>query len=153
VKLSLDTLNYPLLRETNEEKCGIGQNMYRFDRVPLINISMLYAEPEIFVVEAGFVFLGGRTATQAEVDSIQKHEEGHKRDMKCIAQKFPAQKIMFDGCFCSEELESLIQQELDEGDNIHADMFYKADSTYHERYKYSGYPPEEEMDVCPDYIP
>jgi putative hemolysin len=153
VKVSFDTLNYPLIPETNDEKCGTGQNMYRFDKASLINISMPYAEPQIFVVEAGFVFPGGRTVKQSEVDSIQKHEEGHKRDMECIIQKFPTQKVMFDGCFCLKELNSLGQQERDESYDIYADMLYKADSIYHKRYKNSGYPPEEEMDVCPDYIP
>jgi len=139
------------LPELDNEMCGTG--MYRVDNW-LLNLSLDTIPPQIFIVDTNFVFSNNEKLKQSSIDSIQKHEEGHKRDMKCIAQKFPAKKIMFNGCFCDEEFESLIRQEYYEAFLEYDDKIRAAEAVYHadSMYGHSGYPPEEEMDVCPDYI-
>jgi hypothetical protein len=59
---------------------------------------------------------------------------------------------MFDGCFCEEELISLMEQERDEGTYLYDDMVRAAETNYHDIYEGSDHPTEEEMDVCPNYI-
>jgi hypothetical protein len=70
--------------------------------------------------------------------------------MKCIAQKFPAKKIMFDGCFCESELNSLMLQESNKDTTIYNNMFMKADSNYHAIYKGWNYPDPQVPYVCPE---
>lgn len=132
----------------NEEECG-QDSMYTVGRQALNLFMSDIIEPQIFVVDTSFVFPGGRKLTQSQIDSIYKHEEGHKIDMECIAKKFKSKKVLFEGCFCKEELLSYVTQELAEANIIYDNMLYEADSIYHkESYGDSGYPSEEERYDC-----
>lgn len=138
--------------EINGARCGLD-SMYTVGRQSLnLFISDIFT-PQIFVVDTNYMFkdsLGNnlRKLTQNEIESIQKHEEGHKRDMECIAKKLKSKKVLFDGCFCKEELRSYVRQELEEINIIYDNMLHEADSIYHFVYGNSGYPAEEERYDC-----
>jgi hypothetical protein len=148
IKTSFDI---PLLPEIDNEICGAGQDMYKLDRLAL-NVSLLDTiPPQIRVVDTNDVFPGGKKLKQEEIDEIWKHELGHKRDMECIAQKFPTRKVMFDGCFCTDSLKSLVKQEFDKDSTAYNNMLHMTDSIYHLIYDFDGYPEEEDMYDCPYY--
>jgi hypothetical protein len=144
-----DSVTKKIPGKTNKEKCGRGK-MYNYSHRATLTISPGTLRVDTFGVDTSYKFEDGHRLSQAQVDSTQKHELGHKEDMKCTAKKLPTRKVMFEGCFCESELYSLRQQERDNDTTIYRNMFMKADSNYHAIYKGWDYPDPQVPYVCPE---
>lgn len=129
--------------DTSVVQCG-GGKMCRFNG----SVATIYPFPvdtvKIHMIDTNFKIKGGIRFEQDQLDSIWLHELGHKKDMeKCIIPKLQPRKVMFEGCHCKKQLDSIMNHEFISYDSL----FKYADSLYHYRYGHSGYPnPEEEYE-------
>jgi hypothetical protein len=150
VKMSAPPLE-SYIEDTDEGKCG-SEKMYRFNRA-IFQVAPLEiaTRPIIFMVDTDYIFEDGYRMAQSTIDSIYRHELGHQKDMEdCQIPKLPpARKVMFDGCFCQNELDSLRREEIEIDRFAYDIIFESAKEVYHGTYPNSEYPDPLESYMCP----
>jgi hypothetical protein len=93
---------------------------------------------KIYTVDTKYVYADGTSPTQSGVDSVYKHELGHKKYYECL--DFKTIDTPLSGCICNSDLD-LLGKKVRANDSVtYLNMRENANEKYHAKYGRYGYP-------------
>jgi hypothetical protein len=143
-KTSIETKN-------NAKECAGGKLKWLDNMV--LKIFPDKVNPSIHIIYVGFKYSDGYRATQADINNIRKHEQGHEKDIKCTFDKIKEEGKkgrdvpLPNGYICECDLKELANKEARKDVNTYNIKFQEDGKKYHDKYGHTGYP--QENYVCP----
>jgi hypothetical protein len=143
------------LKKKNAKECvGKGEFIYRFDNM-ILKTFPKSVKPKPYDVGVGYEYFGGHIATEAEINSVKKHEQGHVDDVKCTLKKLQDEPgngkratPLPNGCICENDWKKLKDKEMQKDLDAFGIKLKEDGEKYHNKYGRTGYPPQGKY-VCP----